>query len=123
MCVVVSGIRAVPGARVLTGDPPGTRFVDTEGVERQELLDDVAGLPFEAGVPVRSFPSYRGQLNWPGWWWSATSGALVGYESWLEREHAMALDFEGVRFPAVLVADAARWQAAFACSGLLCAAS
>ncbi|NEA33740.1 TnsA-like heteromeric transposase endonuclease subunit [Streptomyces sp. SID13031] len=69
-------------------------FVDAEGVERQELLADVAGLRFETGLPVRSFPSYRGQRNWPGWWWSATTGALVGYESWLERDHAMALDFD-----------------------------
>ncbi len=78
---------------MLTGDPPGIGFVDAEGVERQELLADVADLRFEVGRPVRSFPSYRGQRNWPGWWWSATTGVLVGYESWLERDHAMALDF------------------------------
>jgi hypothetical protein len=48
---------------------------------------------FESGPPVRSFPSYRGQRNWPGWWWSSTTGAHVGFESWLERDHAMALDF------------------------------
>ena len=79
---------------MLTGDPPAIGFVDAEGVERQELLADVADLRFEAGRPVRSFPSYRGQRNWPGWWWSATTGALVGCESWLERDHAMALDFD-----------------------------
>lgn len=43
---------------------------------------------------MRSFPSYRGQRNWPGWWCSATSGALVGCESRLECDHAMAQDFD-----------------------------
>jgi len=69
-------------------------FVDEDGVERQEPLEGCAQHRFESGRPVRSFPSYRGQRNWPGWWWSATTGAHVGYESWLERDHAMALDFD-----------------------------
>jgi hypothetical protein len=30
----------------------------------------------------------------PGLWWSATTGAHVGYESWLERDHVMLLDFD-----------------------------
>jgi hypothetical protein len=49
---------------------------------------------FEQCQAVRSFPSYRGQRNWPGLWWSATLGRHVGYESWLERDHAMMLDFD-----------------------------
>ncbi|WP_265292719.1 TnsA-like heteromeric transposase endonuclease subunit [Streptomyces sp. SHP 1-2] len=48
---------------------------------------------FEAGLPVRGFPSYRGQRNFPGLYWSATTGGHVGFESWLERDHAMLLDF------------------------------
>ncbi len=27
-------------------------------------------------------------------WWSATAGVHVGYESWLERDHVMLLDFD-----------------------------
>ncbi|GAA0931007.1 TnsA-like heteromeric transposase endonuclease subunit [Nonomuraea longicatena] len=49
---------------------------------------------FEAVAPVRGFPSWRGQRNFPGLWWSATSGEHVGFESWLERDHAMMLDFD-----------------------------
>lgn len=42
--------------------------------------------------PVRNFPSFRGQRNFPGSWWFARSGSHVGYESWLERDHLMAFD-------------------------------
>ena len=69
-------------------------FVDEDGVERRVSLDGGASEPFERGRPVRSFPSFRGQRNWPGMWWSATTREHVGYESWLERDHAMLLDFD-----------------------------
>ncbi|WP_280421014.1 TnsA-like heteromeric transposase endonuclease subunit [Nocardia carnea] len=44
--------------------------------------------------PVRSFPSYRGQRNYPGWYWACTLGRLIGFESWVERDHLVALDFD-----------------------------
>jgi len=43
---------------------------------------------------VRSFPSYKGQRNYPGWYWSATMERRVGFESWVERGHLVALDFD-----------------------------
>lgn len=49
---------------------------------------------FEQCAPVRRFPSYRGQTNHPGDRWSASTGHLVGFESWLERDNAMLLDFD-----------------------------
>jgi hypothetical protein len=33
-------------------------------------------------------------VNWPGYWWSVTNGRHVGYESWVERDVAMMLDFD-----------------------------
>lgn len=45
-------------------------------------------------LPVRGFRWRRGQRHLPGLWWSATTGSHVGYESWLERDHVMLLDFE-----------------------------
>jgi hypothetical protein len=33
-------------------------------------------------------------VNWPGYWWSVTTGRHVGYESWAERDVAMMLDFD-----------------------------
>jgi hypothetical protein len=69
-------------------------FVDDDGRVRREPLTDCTAVSFESVAAVRSFPSYRGQRNWPGLWWSATTGGHVGYESWLERDHAMLLDFD-----------------------------
>jgi hypothetical protein len=57
-------------------------------------LDQCWGVRFEDVEPARSFPSYRGQRNFPGWWWSSTMGRHVGFESWLERDQVMLLDFD-----------------------------
>lgn len=51
-------------------------------------------MPFEACTPVRGFPSYKGQRHHNGRWWTATTGSLVGYESWLERDRLVLLDFD-----------------------------
>jgi len=69
-------------------------FVDSSGLRRQEPLAVAWSCRFESGQPVRSFPSRQGQRNFPGLWWSATTGQHVGFESWLEREHVMLLDFD-----------------------------
>jgi hypothetical protein len=36
---------------------------------------------------------YKGQRHLPGCRWSVTDGQLVEFESWLERDHLMLLDF------------------------------
>ncbi|MQS10993.1 TnsA-like heteromeric transposase endonuclease subunit [Streptomyces kaniharaensis] len=69
-------------------------YVDGDGVERRVPLRRARAVRFEDGLPVRSFPSYRGQRSYPGLYWSATTGGHVGFESWLERDHAVALDFD-----------------------------
>nr|WP_232295553.1 TnsA-like heteromeric transposase endonuclease subunit [Parafrankia sp. EUN1f] len=50
--------------------------------------------PFEAVLPVRPFGWPRGGSSFPVWWWSATTNDHVGFESWLERDHLMLLDFD-----------------------------
>lgn len=64
------------------------------GDERFRLpLDRCATVRFELDCsPVRNFSSYRGQSNFPGWWWFATTRSHVGHESWVERDQLMALD-------------------------------
>src|SRR5260370_8765076 len=47
---------------------------------------------FDRMRPVRGFASFRGQRNFPGWWWFSRTGELVGYESWAERDVLLALD-------------------------------
>jgi hypothetical protein len=68
-------------------------WLDAGGRRQVAGLDAVAGVEFEDAVPVRGFPSYRRQRHFPGMWWLATTGRHVGFESWLERDHAMLLDF------------------------------
>ena len=66
---------------------PGGREVRT-GLDRLLCAD------LESCMPVRSFPSFKGQRSFPGWYWSATMGRRVGFESWVERGHLVALDFD-----------------------------
>jgi hypothetical protein len=69
-------------------------FVDAVGAERRLRLSACAGVRFEEVQPVRTFRWSRGLGHFPGWWWSATDACHVGFESWLERDHVRALDFD-----------------------------
>ncbi|WP_327287536.1 TnsA-like heteromeric transposase endonuclease subunit [Streptomyces sp. NBC_01198] len=69
-------------------------WVTADGEEGRRLLAEVGEVAFEDAAPVRDFPSYRGQRHFPGLYWAATTGRHVGFESWLERDHAMLLDFD-----------------------------
>ena len=69
-------------------------FVDEMGVQRREPLPSCWDVPFERTTPSRSFPSFKGQRDYPELWWLATTGEHVGYESWVERDVAMLLDFD-----------------------------
>ena len=86
--------------RVLAGAAPPeverfeVAWLDAVEGEQRCRLEAVAGVAFESVPPVRSLPSYKGQRNYPGLYWSATMGRHVGFESWLERDHAVLLDFD-----------------------------
>jgi hypothetical protein len=67
-----------------------------EGDRCRVRLAECGGVRFEDAVPARPFLWSRGQGYFPGWWWLATTGCHVGYESWLERDHLMLLDFDPV---------------------------
>jgi hypothetical protein len=69
-------------------------FADVDGVERREPLSVCWGTRFERAPPVRAFASYCGQRDFPGLWWFATTGEHVGFESWLERDHVIVMDFD-----------------------------
>ena len=69
-------------------------YLDEAGVEHREFPASWPGLRPEGFLPVRGFRWARGQGHLPGWWWSVTTGSHVGYESWLERDHVMLLDFD-----------------------------
>ena len=78
----------LPGARFDLG------FVGADGRAQRESLSQCWGAPFEYAMPARSFLSYKGQKNFTGFRWTATTGRHVGFESWLERDNAMLLDFD-----------------------------
>jgi len=69
-------------------------FLDEAGRRQSAVLPDCWGVRFEHAVPVRAFPVVREHRNYPGLWWSVTTGGHVGFESWAERDVAMMLDFD-----------------------------
>jgi hypothetical protein len=80
-------------------DPPAddgfeVSYVPDDGAERRVPLAQAWAVPLEQGSPVRRFRSRKGQRHLSGLWWSATTGGHVGFESWLERDHLLHLDFD-----------------------------
>ncbi|MFF2922663.1 TnsA-like heteromeric transposase endonuclease subunit [Streptomyces celluloflavus] len=69
-------------------------YVDGRGESRGGPLEVMWRARFEAAGQVRAFPSYRGQRNFPGWYWAATGATDIGYESWVELGQLMRLDSE-----------------------------
>lgn len=69
-------------------------YLDADGGEHRELPAVWPVLLPETFAPVREFRWSKGQMHLPGLWWSVTTGSHVGYESWLERDHVMLLDFD-----------------------------
>jgi hypothetical protein len=56
-------------------------------------LADAWSERFESLPPVRVPRAFKGQRNFAGSWWFATTQTHVAFESWLERDHLMLLDF------------------------------
>jgi TnsA-like endonuclease N terminal len=69
-------------------------FTGGDGAECRVPLAEAAWLPLEEALPARRIVSRRGQRHLPGQWWSSTCGCHVGFESWLERDHLMLMDFD-----------------------------
>lgn len=72
------------------------RYLQVDGsgaVERRGALAACWNIRFEDVPPVRRFSSYKGQRNFPGLYFAACLGRHVGFESWLERDQLMMLDF------------------------------
>jgi hypothetical protein len=69
-------------------------FVDVAGTKHSGALEVLWSTGFERVLPVRSFGSFRGQRSFQGLWWFETTGEHVGFESWVERDAVMLLDFD-----------------------------
>ncbi len=72
----------------------GLEFQVAGGAWRREPLSLCHDVRFEEVLPVRPFRFEKGLRNFAGWWFFATTGAHVGFESWLERDHLMLMDFD-----------------------------
>jgi hypothetical protein len=70
------------------------RLPDARGVANHPLTDELAGVPVEAGSPIRRFYSWKGKRNYEGRWWCSTSRGHVEFESLLERDALMMADFD-----------------------------
>lgn len=80
--------------REVSADDVELEYVSAAGIRERESLGSLWPVRFESVRPEHRFPAFRGQGNWCGWYWSATCGGHVGYESWLERDRLMLLDFD-----------------------------
>ncbi|MFE7836355.1 TnsA-like heteromeric transposase endonuclease subunit [Streptomyces sp. NPDC057474] len=80
--------------REVSAEDVELEYVSATGVRERGSLGRLWPVRFESVRPERRFPAFRGQGNWCGWYWSATCGGHVGYESWLERDRLMLLDFD-----------------------------
>jgi hypothetical protein len=73
-------------------------FQVADGSWRRELLSVCHGTRFEDVLPARPFRFEKGLQSFAGWWYFAKTGVHIGFESWLERDHLMLMDFDpGVR--------------------------
>lgn len=70
------------------------RYLDAADNWSTEALGKVDGARLVRGGPVRRFPTYKGQRNYPGLLWCATTRTLIGYESLLERDRLWLADFD-----------------------------
>lgn len=67
-------------------------FFDS-GRRRRTALGSGWGVRFEDVPPVRGFRWNKGDRSFAGWYYAVTTGDHVGYESWLERDRLILLDF------------------------------
>lgn len=68
--------------------------MDAVGERQRRPLLDCATARFEDVGPVRPFRWSRGERHFSGWYWAATTGQHVGFESWLERDRLLLMDFD-----------------------------
>lgn len=70
------------------------KYRDAAGRFHESVLERVADEDLLGGVPVREFRWFKGRRFYSGWYWSATTGGLVAYESRLELARILLADFD-----------------------------
>src|SRR5260370_18673108 len=94
----VTAGRSVTGAAGAAADAADEWFLlefrAVDSAWQRGLLSSCCGVRFEEALPVRPFRFEKGLRSFAGWWYFATASAHVGFESWLERDHLMLMDFD-----------------------------
>jgi hypothetical protein len=89
--------RTVAGISV-AADAAGERFTlgfkVARGSWQCEPLSSCCSTRFEEALPSQPFRFEKGLQSFAGWWYFAMTGSHVGFESWLERDHLMLMDFD-----------------------------
>ncbi|MEU5305050.1 TnsA-like heteromeric transposase endonuclease subunit [Streptomyces noursei] len=85
---------AVPAGVDLAGPYVELSYVDAVRQRQRRPLLDCVTARFEDVAPVRQFRWSRGERHFAGWYWAATTGQHVGFESWLERDRLVLMDFD-----------------------------
>jgi hypothetical protein len=90
----MSLVRGVPvgGAPVRGENDVVVRYRGSDGGFVDTSLDRLPVDEVLAGLPVREFRSYKGRRHYSGWYWSATTGGHVVYESRLELARILLAD-------------------------------
>jgi hypothetical protein len=83
-----------PVAANVAGERFALDFQLARGSWRREPLSSCLGTRFEEALPARPLRFEKGLKSFAGWWYFATTAAHVGFESWLERDHLMLMDFD-----------------------------
>jgi hypothetical protein len=101
---VVSG-----AGRTVIGVPARGSVRLLDGSTREMPLAELTAAAVLSAVPWRSVRSHRGQRHMPGWYWSATTGGHLVYESRLELARLLLADFDpavvGIAAQPFLVCD------------------
>lgn len=79
---------------VARGRAPLVKYRDGAGRLHEGVLSRVVDEDLLGGVPVRDFRWFKGRRFYSGWYWSATTGGLVAYESRLELARILLADFD-----------------------------
>ena len=91
MTVALSG---APGLAAAELGEYRVGYISRDGMRHQVSLTGAQAVRFEVMTPARRFAARKGQRHLPGLWWSSTVAGHVGYESWLERDHLIWLDWD-----------------------------
>lgn len=75
-------------------DSVEVEYVETGGEPVVVSLRTSFRVRFEELSPVLAPQSFKGQRNFPGVWWFASTQSHVAFRSWLARDHLIELDFD-----------------------------